>query len=318
MKRKRFYFGLYTGLGLLGLTLLGLQLAQLRWAGVFTDLVNAPYEQLGLVLRWLSLRGGWADTAAWCFYLALGLLPLVPLGLRLKAHRKPGSAFFGLPVGGVVLVTLYYMVNPSMLQRWQRMLLTGTADSLLVLWLTIWAMERLGRTSSRGQLQSLKWLLAALDGVLVIGICGTAPTQLLEVMKSVAKANTGVVPEELALTNGFLVANALVGALPLALDILLIHRVLVLLETAGEEPFGTHAAQAARRLAMTARWVVCVQAVVQVGFQLAQLAVSSRLHSTAVSVNVPLFSIAFGVAAMILAQWMSRGQEIREENDSFI
>lgn len=318
MKQKGTYGRLYGCLGLLAAALLGLNLAQLRWAGVFSGLVCAPYEQIGLGLRELSLRGGAWDAAAWCLYLGVGLLPLLPLAFRLKARRKPGNALLGLPVCGLTLLTLYYMVNPSLLPGWRRMLLAGTTDSLMVVWLTVWVMERLGQGSHQGRLQSLRWLLTALDLVLVTAAFGTVPAEYLANVQAVAAANTGAIPEELTLTNSFLLAKAVVEALPLLLDLALVHRVLALLDAAGEEPFGETAAESAKRLALAAKWVVFVQAAAQAAFQLAQLAAADRLRSTAVTVKLPLFSMIFGVGAMVLAQWMTRGQEMREENDSFI
>lgn len=318
MKKKGFYAGLYGCCVLLGAALLALNLAQLRWAGVFTGLLMFPYQPIGYGLRQLSLLGGVWDTLAWGLYLGLGLLPLVPLLGRWKKRIKPGSAWMGLPVSLLTYITLYYMVNPGLLKNQMGLTLAGTTEGLLAAWLTLWAMERLEGSSHQGRLDGLKWLLAALDVALVAAVCGGAPPEYLAAVKATAAANTALLPEELVLTNGFLLGKALVENLPLVLDMLLVHRVLALVEGAGREPFGVEAAAAAMKLAFTAKRVVLAQVSAQVLFHLAQLGAAPWLRSVAVSVQLPLFSVLFGVGAMVLARWMAQGREMREENDSFI
>ena len=77
-----------------------------------------PWEQLGWLLRRLSLKGGIGDGAAWILLIAAGGLPLAVM-LCLRVRRRARKADFLLVGASAALYAgLWFFANPSYIDRY--------------------------------------------------------------------------------------------------------------------------------------------------------------------------------------------------------
>ncbi|MGN0979844.1 MAG: hypothetical protein ACI4PT_05880 [Candidatus Avoscillospira sp.] len=290
------------------------------FAGWFTTLMAFPLEQIGLLLRRLSLSGAAGNGAAIGLYVLLCLLPVLCL-LLVRRRRKllPEDAIVGL-LCPVLFGTLYLMVNPGQLGTW-----LGAPGELLgkaLLGGAVWAMVcayavlRLLRLFFRADGPRLRtcanillWVLALL---LTYGAFGAAFGSFLDSVESARAANTG---GGLGLTYGFLGLQWLVDALPYVLDLWVVFAAL---DVTAAERYSEAMTEAADRLAKwccrTLTWTVLTNC----GFNLLQLLFARYLRVVNGVVLLPVYSIAFTLAALLLARLLKENRELKADNDLFV
>ena len=76
-----------------------------------------PLEQVGLCLRFLSLKGGFGNILAIIITLLLGLLPLFYYFIRRKKQKNTKEDFLLLLLSPTLLGVLYLLINPQYLLR---------------------------------------------------------------------------------------------------------------------------------------------------------------------------------------------------------
>ena len=107
------------------------------------DYMTFPWEQVGLLLRRLSLSGGIGNAAAWILFLAIGALPLLAAAVLLRRRRAYGADFLLAALSAALFIGLWFFVNPSYIDRYlspmpaggiAKFALASVIDSLLLTW----------------------------------------------------------------------------------------------------------------------------------------------------------------------------------------
>ena len=107
------------------------------------DYMTFPWEQVGLLLRRLSLSGGIGNATAWILFLAIGALPLLAAAVLLRRRRACGADFLLAALSAALFVGLWFFVNPSYIDRYlspmpaggiAKFALASVIDSLLLTW----------------------------------------------------------------------------------------------------------------------------------------------------------------------------------------
>ena len=107
------------------------------------DYMTFPWEQLGLLLRRLSLSGSFGNAAAWILFLAIGALPLLAAAVLLRRRRACGADFLLAALSAALFIGLWFFVNPSYIDRHlspmpaggiAKFALASVIDSLLLTW----------------------------------------------------------------------------------------------------------------------------------------------------------------------------------------
>ncbi len=88
--------------------------AQASFAGFFTTTMAFPFEQIGLILRRLSLSGTAGNIAAVLIYATFCLTPVFILFLRRKKRGFFTEDLLLALLSAVLFVVLYYMINPGL------------------------------------------------------------------------------------------------------------------------------------------------------------------------------------------------------------
>ena len=205
-----------------------------------------PFEQIGLGLRWLSLRGGLANGLALALWAGLCLLPLAPVLKSWQEKEKRAEHVLLILLSVMLFVMLYFMVNPGAMNKWlpEQMVsavsaVSGGAGELLIvmkgaLSMAVWSVVvcyvvfcllRLFKAGEKEQLFRYVYrLLYALCGLFV----GVMAITCMEFMSGVKAAQT-------AIEGAVRVVRALVAALPYGMDIIVTLAALNLLEAVMQE-----------------------------------------------------------------------------------
>jgi hypothetical protein len=317
-----------------------LTLLQASLSGVFSAAMAFPFEQIGLVLRSLSLSGIIGDIAAWLLYIALSLSPaLVLLILLIKRRFRPEDALLGV-LSAVLFAVLYLMTNPAAIARLAgdaamlpagKAVLGVTAYSVLCGYLVLkllrlffaGGIEKLGK-----YMAVLLYLLNLLFVYLAFGACFG---ELLDSLKALSGGNTGSGPvlplDAPSLPLGgrspdvsyvFLVLQYAVNALPYILNVFVVFAALRLLDEMRSDRYSQASVAAAERLSRLCGAALAATVLAGIAFNVLQLIFSRALLNVNSTVQIPVLSIAFVLAVLLLARFIAENKRLKDDNDLFV
>ena len=302
------------------------QLLKASFSSVFTTAVAFPFEQIGLGLRALSLSGWVGNAAALALYLALCLAPLAYLVLLVKQKKLRPEDWLLAALSAALFGTLYLMVNPSLLTglfnnspavALGKAVMGGTIYSVLAAYLVL-KLLRLFSGGSTGQLfRYLAAMLALLSVLFVYLAFGVSFGKLQQSIASLLAGNAGN-EHLLGATYGFLALQFIVDALPYVLDVLIIFAALQLLDEFRADRYSAASVAAATRLSRLCAAALAATALATVALNLLQLLFARSLLVINSSVQIPLTSLAFVLAVLLLARFVSENKQLKDDNDMFI
>lgn len=308
-----------------GLTLL-LRGSSLFDAGIFAF----PFAQLGAGLRALSLMGGGWNVLAIVLYALLALLPMAGFVYAAQKKRLHTEELL-LPLLSVTLfAVLYAMINPSQAERYfsmDRSFASALLGAVVYTQCIAYAVLRLLRTTfsadADGLRRCFRAVLLVLAAFFVYCAFGAQLHTLLADWKTLAEGNTAGAVGNLAggrslrLTQFFLLLRYLAEAAPYLLDVWVILAALELL-SARMKADAASAADAAGQIARRCRISLSVSVLTELTLDVLQALAAGKLLNTAFSVKLPLISIAFCLAALLLVRLMQENRRLRDDNDLFI
>ena len=289
----------------------------------FSMLMAFPFQQLGLGLRTLSLSGKNGNLLALVIYAAFCLTPLVALFLaRRKRRLYPEDALLAI-LSVILFIVLYFAINPGLLPHGVAAMDSGTAllgsvaYSVLTGYIVLRALRSFFAARSSHRLQEyLAILLYILNALFVFMVFGAYFSNLLDSWEALRAANTDGLG--LGTSYLFLVLQYLVNALPYALNILVVFAVLDLLQEQATDSYSEGAVMAAEKLSRFCGLALVAGVVSNLAFNLLQLLFLKNLRVINSVVQVPLFSIIFVLATLLLAQYIKDSKQIKEDNSMFI
>jgi hypothetical protein len=116
----------------------------------------------------------------------------------------------------------------------------------------------------------------------------------------------------------FLVLQYLVNALPYMLDIVVVFAALRLLDEMRNERYSAAAVAAAGRMSRLCAVALTITILSNIAFNLLQLLFASSLMVMNHSVQIPVLSILFVLAALLLTRFVMESKQLKDENDAFI
>lgn len=163
-----------------------------------------PWEQIGILLRRLSLAGAVGNVAAWVLFTVIGGSPLILWGL-LAGRKKNSRADLFLPVLSLTMFAgLWFLTNPSYLEAYifsagvegmGKCIFALSIDSVLLSWLLLRFLGSCGRMERKNLLRSLEFLLGLYVALSVVGILFQGGAELLAEWKSMGVTTSGTDPE---------------------------------------------------------------------------------------------------------------------------
>ena len=322
MKRKAF-------VGLLCIeaaVLLVLNILRVSFSENISAIMAFPFEQIGHGLRFLSLSNDFGNAIAIIIYIILSLLPIAALLILRKKRMSVIEDWLLIILSIVLFAVIYMMINPGSIsarpnsiigQSIEKAALGCTVYSVLCGYIIL----RLVRLFSVGGADKLiRYMTAMLIclnlffAYLVFGICFGS---LLDSITSLKASNIG--SEHLMGTSYvFLVLRFIVDSLPIILDALVVFAALELLKTMQIDRYSDKSTSVAKRLSRLCSIALVTTTLVGIGFNLLQLMFAKSLLMWSVSVQIPLLSVIFMLAALLLTQFIVESKSLKDDNDLFV
>lgn len=302
------------------------RILQASFTGVFSAVMAFPFEQIGFGLRLLSLSGGLGNLSAIVIYLAICLLPagVLPI-LRKKRELHAEDGLLGL-LSVVLFAVLYLMINPGIIASmmggaaWQHV---GKAVLGVIVYSVLcgYFVLRVLRLFSVGSIDKLvgymSVMLRLLNILFVYIIFSTCFGNLLDSIESMRAGNIGN-EHLLGASYFFLVLQFTVDSLPYAVNVVVVFAALQLLHEMQTNRYSAETMEATERMSRLCSMSLGVTVLSNIGFNLLQLLFLKSLAVVSSSVQIPVFSIAFVLAALLLTRFVAENKQLKDDNDMFI
>ena len=286
-----------------------------------------PFAQIGDGLRTLSLSGSAGNAAAVAIYCILCLSPMLWLLIRVLRKRVHWEDALLPLLSGVLFAVMYWMVNPAYFAMHLGLGGVGGTNrafagiavySIIAGYAIFRVLRRFTRSEGGKLIRSLKWLMAALCAIFVYAIFGSGLDGLLGAGSELKRANSALGGAELLPSYIFLAVQYLVNALSYALAVAIVFAALGFLERLEEDTYGEGVAVSARGISRLCRWAVIAIMLSQIAANVLQLALGALLHSSHYTLSIPLLTVIFVLAALLLAGYFEQARLIKDDNDSII
>lgn len=321
--KRNLYFGL---LAAEAVACIVFAVIQASFAGVFTSVMAFPFEQIGLGLRGLSLSGGLGNTAAIAIYAAVSLSPLAVL-LVLRKRRKlfPEDWLLGL-LSAALFMILYLMINPGVIGS----LTGGTAGltvgkavlgcviySVFCGYFVLRALRLFFQSDAKTLTRYMSVMLSVLGAIFVYMAFGSRLSGLLD---SIAALRAGNVGNEQGLWASYFVLDLgyLADMIPYVLDVVVIFSALRLLGALWADRYSEETVAATARMSRLCAVTLSATVFLSITYNLVQLFFINSLRVVNVTVSIPIFSITFVLAALLLTRFVAENKQLKDENDAFI
>lgn len=320
MKHKSFYIFLSCE----AIFCMMLYLAREALPQVFTTIIAFPFEQIGILLRLLSLSGSLGNAISIVIYAALCLIPALVLLLLPKKRKLCTEDALLAVLSAVLFAVIYYMINPGLLGKFfllgrsvGKAMLGSIAYSVISGYILI-RILRLFFTADSVRLQKyLLMLLYIVNIIIVLIVFGVQFSNLLDSFEQLRADNKGN-EHLLGASYVFLVLKYIVDAIPNILIIPVVSIGQNLLYELSADRYSEQTAVCADKLSRMCGLALVITVLSTVGLNLLQLVFIRKLSVFNSSVNIPVFSIVFVLAALLLAQYIRENKQLKEDNDMFI
>ena len=276
----------------------------------FTTMTAIPFEQIGALLRLLSLSGAIGNAAAIILYVAICLIP-IGVYYYLRKNGKAGKVDISLPIiSGVLFFVIYYMINPGLfvvrVSGTSKMILGMLFYSVFCCYLVLRILEYCVKAKSdwleKGLHIIFHFIVMMLVFEIMIGCFGELFVKALEWNVSYA----------------FGIVQAVVKATPFALDILIIFGGMKLLEVMKKDKYSEECVAAAERLAKICILSLVITMLPGLVLNVLQVLLRNQLNDVNLVITIPVFSIMFALIVLLLAKYIRETQKVKRELDMFI
>jgi len=322
MKRNLFW-GV---LGIEAVLCIILHILQASFSNAFSTVMAFPFEQIGWGLRILSLSGGPGNAAAIVIYAAVSLLPAGALYVKRKKSRLHIEDGLLVLLSAVLFVVLYHMINPGLISSLTnraagasvgKALLGGMVYSVLCGYLILSVLRSFYVGSTDKLFRYMSILLHLLNVLFVFIIFSTCIGNFLDSTASLQAGNMGN-EHLLGASRFFLVLQFLTDALPYVMDIFIVFAALRLLREMLADRYSANVVTAARYISRLCAVSLTATVLSNIGLNLLQLLFARSLMDLNILVQIPIFSILFVLAALLLTRFAAQNKQLKDDNDMFI
>lgn len=322
MKRKKFYILL----GCEAVLCMLLFLVRESIPGIFTAIIVFPFEQIGMLLRKLSLSGDIGNVFSIIVYVVISLIPIFVLFIYKKRRELCTEDSLLVVLSAVLFVVLYLLINPGLLGNYLgsaeglilgKVLLGGMAYSVLFGYIIL-RILRFFFIADADRLQKyITVLLCVLNIFFIYLAFGAQFDSLLNSMDALRTGNTGA-EQSLGMSYMFLVLQYIVNALPNVLNVLVVFAGINLLKELAIDKYSEATVAASIALSRLCGLVLIIIVISNIGFNLLQLIFANVLRVINGTIQIPMLPIAFVLIALLLAQYIRENKKLKDDNDMFI
>ena len=303
-----------------------LRILQASFSGAFSAVMAFPFEQIGLGLRLLSLSGGIGNAAAIAVYFLVSLLPVAALlVVRKKRELRVEDGLLGL-LSAVLFAVLYLMINPGVIgamtsgatgQTLGKAILGGMVYSVLCGYFVLRVLRLFSVGGTDKLVRYMSAMLSLLNVLFVYLAFGASFDGLLNSIAALQAGNAGN-EHLLGASYVFLVVQFLVDALPFVLNVFVVFAALRLLYEMRTDRYSAETVSATERMSRLCSVALAVTVLSNIGFNLLQLLFVKSLMVVNGSVQIPVLSITFVLAALLLTRFVAENKQLKDDNDMFV
>lgn len=291
---------------------------------IFGNIICFPLEQIGMGLRWLSLKGGLQNGIAIVLYVVLCLTPFFVLLLlkKKKISKAEDNLLILLSVG--LFYVIYMMINPSLIPMpsalvadMGKVLLCGMIYSVIVAYFVLRGIRFFFDSETKKLYQymvALLWLSAIL---FTISIFGISLNNAVAAIKSIGAANEGT-ESGLGITYVFTIMKFIVGSVPNAVSILVIFSGIRLTTEFSADPYSEDAIKVSENLSAVCKTGLIVTVCSNAAFNILQLLFIQTLRNISSLIQIPLVFLVFVLGTFIFSRMVLANKTLKDENDSII
>lgn len=327
--RRRTYLGF---LVVEGLVCIIFELLHMQFSNVFSSIVAFPFEQIGVLLRRLSLSGMIGNVIAFLIYFLVCLIPCFAYLMMKKKHRTCREDFVLPAMSVMLLIVIYYMINPGLLHvsvpgtgKW---MLGACFYSVLFGYLILRVISAAVSADTKRLQKMIIVLLAGINIAFIYAICSQQFGSLLTSIMDLRNANTasgfefdmGSTVSGLEFTYLLFVVQFLADALPYALDIVIVFLAMRVIHELEEDRYSDQAIHATEKLAGFCVKALKATVVVSIAVNILQLIYCDVFYqiNITITITIPIVSIAFVLIILLYTRYVREDQKLKQENDSFI
>lgn len=293
---------------------------------VFASIILFPFDQIGTILRALSLSGTKGNIISILLFIGLSLIPCGILWIRKRKGLY--NEDYLLPfISFCLLFVLYFMVNPNEINfipisssaglLVSKMLLVGMLDSLIICYIVLKTL----RLFTNGDLDQLRkytvvilWLF---DAAFVFMIFGVKVNELIMSINDLTYSNPGL-NQGLSINYMFIMLRYIVEVIPFIFNMMVIFAGVVMLNEMAMDSDSAKVCEASKKCAAVCCRALKITICSSTGFYLLQLLCSKLLLNVNGQINIPLSSIFFVLIILLLSRLVSENQLLKADNASII
>lgn len=288
-----------------------------RFPVVFSSMIAFPFEQIALGLKTLSQTGAVGNGIAVSMWIGISLIPAIfALSYREKKAWPERIALFALSC--VLLLALYGLVNPYVFSVFssdaEKELLPVvnavfgiSVWSVAILYIVLRLIRQFRSSDKASLLRHMRVLLYVLCVIFTASAVYPLATGLVDLI--------GRSPD--VLDGAVNVIRLLIAAVPDALAVIVVIRVLDLLEIAMTEA-QKGIVKASERLSRMCCVALGITTALTAAFNVLQVVLMRSLTNVATQVEVPVINIVFLAIVLLLSRLLVENKELREDNSLFI
>lgn len=322
MKRKLFFIFLFAE----AIFCIMLHFMQDDFPQSIFSLFSFPFDQIGQKLRVLSLSGQFGNVGAVALYAAFCLIPVFLFIIIWRKHRLHLEDLLLVVLSAALFAVLYWMINPGMMGKYWgstigqnigKTILGGTVYSILFSYVTLRILRSLCTADTKKMYRYFSILLYALMVLFVyeaFGICFKRVLNNLRALQEEAVEQKTIFISNIVL----LTLNYIINVFPYVLDIFISFAALRLIDELHLNRYSEKTVMAAGRLSRLCSVSLTIVTLFNIGFHIIQLLLFKNLNYISVSIDIPLLTIAFIFAVLLLAQFVRENKQLKDDNDMFI
>lgn len=286
-----------------------------------------PWEQLGRMLRRLSLSGSAGNITAWILFVLIGALPLAALFIFWCRRHAYKADILLLPLSAALYVGLWFFINPSYMDRYlspvpmggaAKYALTAVIDSLLLTWLLLRYLYYCRKMPHNRLLSSLRILLDIYVALSAAAVFVQGGAQFIEDCSALTQSNTGADSSLVTISVLFLALQSILELLPTAAKLALLLLASDFLRNYGAEAYSEKTYARMERLTVASSRFLILILLSTVSFNVLQLLFSRLLLNSFHRVIFPLTDLLVVLGIRLFGSLYLEGKRMKEDNDLFI
>lgn len=295
------------------------------------DIMKAPFEGIGYLLRHMSLSGTAGNAIAIMIYIIICIMPIILCirNLRVtKQEKKSGNKLVKkseeslmVLLSVMLFVGIYFFINPSHISDIEGVITVEmfkysvaiTIYSMIILYGVIKLYKAFDRMKEDKLINSLKIICLIAMAVLVASIFFIGVEELLDNLETARKNNIYITNTYIILCFAFVVEY-----LPNVCVIIIISK---LMDVAGEIARGYFTEEVLAEIGKISS--ICKRSVIIILASITSINIIQLLCTSVVSITkyvlvVPVFDIILIIVVLIITEMITESKKMKEYNDMFI